>query len=195
MSLLIITIATPSRGQAAQQPVDFRLGADVDAARRLVDDQHLRPEREPLREHHLLLVAAAQGRASTSIDGALTCSCRRPRRRPAAPRLGHEAVSRVSAERRSDTFSRIEKSTTSPRPAILGNEEHPVRIASSGSSIAALPSRLIVPAIGGSTPKIAGAISDRRRHQPGHPEISPRPTRTTPHAAGYRRVRSPSTRK
>ena len=48
-------------GQAAQQPVDLRFGADVDAARRLVDDQHLRPEREPFRQHHLLLVAAAQG--------------------------------------------------------------------------------------------------------------------------------------
>ena len=60
MSLLIITIDTPSRASAPQQPVDFRLGADVDAARRLVDDQHLRREREPLGEHDLLLVAAAQ---------------------------------------------------------------------------------------------------------------------------------------
>ena len=60
MSLLIMHDRHAVVRQRAQQPVDFRLGADVDAARRLVDDQHLRPEREPLRQHDLLLVAAAE---------------------------------------------------------------------------------------------------------------------------------------
>ncbi|BAB51502.1 mll4969 [Mesorhizobium japonicum MAFF 303099] len=47
-------------GQGAHQPVDFRLGADVDAARRLVEDHHLRVHGQPLAEHDLLLVAARQ---------------------------------------------------------------------------------------------------------------------------------------
>ena len=36
------------------------LGADIDAARRLVDDQYLRPERQPARQHDLLLIAAGE---------------------------------------------------------------------------------------------------------------------------------------
>ena len=47
-------------GELGEQPVDLGLRADVDAARRLVDDQHLRLGREPLREHDLLLVAARE---------------------------------------------------------------------------------------------------------------------------------------
>ena len=47
-------------GQAAHQPVDLRLGADVDTARRLVEDHHLGRHGEPLAEHDLLLVAARQ---------------------------------------------------------------------------------------------------------------------------------------
>ena len=39
-----------------QEPVDLRLGTDVDATGRLVEHQHLRSAREPLGEHHLLLV-------------------------------------------------------------------------------------------------------------------------------------------
>src|SRR4051794_1957754 len=46
------------RGEVRDDPVDLHLRADVDAARRLVEDQHRRLRREPLREHHLLLVAA-----------------------------------------------------------------------------------------------------------------------------------------
>ena len=60
MSLLIMRIATPARGEVAHQHIDFGFGADVDAARRFVEDQHLRAEREPLRQHDLLLIAAAQ---------------------------------------------------------------------------------------------------------------------------------------
>src|SRR4029453_7116984 len=48
-------------GEGAQEPVDLCLGADVYAARGLAEDQPLGAEREPLGQHHLLLVAAAQG--------------------------------------------------------------------------------------------------------------------------------------
>ena len=43
-----------------QQIVHLDLGADIDAARRLVDDQHAGPQRQPARQHHLLLVAAGE---------------------------------------------------------------------------------------------------------------------------------------
>ena len=46
--------------ELGHQAVHLGLGADVDAARRLVDDQDLRAGGEPLAEHDLLLVAARQ---------------------------------------------------------------------------------------------------------------------------------------
>ena len=52
--------ATPLSASAAQQAVDLGAGADVDAARRLVDDQQPRLHRQPLGEQHLLLVAARE---------------------------------------------------------------------------------------------------------------------------------------
>ena len=47
-------------GQVEDEALDLRLGADVDAARRLVEDQHLRVRRQPASQDDLLLVAAAQ---------------------------------------------------------------------------------------------------------------------------------------
>ena len=38
--------------------IDFRFGADVDAARRFIQNEHLRGAQKPLAEDHLLLVAA-----------------------------------------------------------------------------------------------------------------------------------------
>ena len=50
----------PRRRAALMMRVDLVLGADVDAARRLVEDQHLGVGEQPLGQHHLLLVAARQ---------------------------------------------------------------------------------------------------------------------------------------
>ena len=50
----------PSSAELEDQPLDLGLGADVDAAGRLVEDQDLRVRREPAGQDHLLLVAAAQ---------------------------------------------------------------------------------------------------------------------------------------
>ena len=47
-------------GEFADERLDLRLGADVDAARRLVEDQQLRVGAQPAREQHLLLVAAGE---------------------------------------------------------------------------------------------------------------------------------------
>ena len=53
-------IALPSRGQLVQQPVDLALGADVDAARRLVEDQDVAVAQQPFGDDDLLLVAAGE---------------------------------------------------------------------------------------------------------------------------------------
>ena len=47
-------------GESADKPMDFGAGADVDAARGLVQNQHLRLRLQPSSDDDLLLVAAAQ---------------------------------------------------------------------------------------------------------------------------------------
>ena len=46
--------------QRADQPIDFRLGADVDADCRLVEDEKLGAVIEPFADDDLLLIAARQ---------------------------------------------------------------------------------------------------------------------------------------
>ena len=50
----------PGVGQLAHQRVELLLGADVDAAGRVVEQDQPRPGHQPLADHHLLLVAARQ---------------------------------------------------------------------------------------------------------------------------------------
>ena len=73
-----------------QEIVDLDLGADVDAARRLVDDQDFRPQREPARQHDLLLIAAGEVAdrlvGARHADRAAACEIRRPARSRAARR-------------------------------------------------------------------------------------------------------------
>ena len=66
----------PVGGERSHQPVDLGLGADVDAARRLVEQQHARSRAQPLGEHDLLLVAARE----------LPCALVRARRRGSTAR-------------------------------------------------------------------------------------------------------------
>ena len=51
----------PAVGQGADQRVDLRARADVDAAGRLVEQQHPAVAQQPAGQHDLLLVAAGQG--------------------------------------------------------------------------------------------------------------------------------------
>src|SRR6185437_4917333 len=51
----------PLVGQLAYLPIDFLAGADIDAARRLFEDQQLQLAEQPARKTDLLLVAARQG--------------------------------------------------------------------------------------------------------------------------------------
>ena len=53
-------IARPSAASALDQVVDLGLGADVDAARRLVEEQDPRAGHDPAADDRLLLVAAAE---------------------------------------------------------------------------------------------------------------------------------------
>ena len=50
----------PRIGHLSQQPINLMLGADIDAACRIKAKQGLKPGSNPSRDHHLLLVAAAQ---------------------------------------------------------------------------------------------------------------------------------------
>ena len=54
----------PFFSRRAEQPIDFRLGADVDADGRLVEDEELGAVIEPFADHHLLLVAARETRTT-----------------------------------------------------------------------------------------------------------------------------------
>src|ERR1700688_2782173 len=47
-------------GESADKPMDFGAGADVDAARGLIKDEHVRLRLQPSSDDDLLLVAAAQ---------------------------------------------------------------------------------------------------------------------------------------
>ena len=51
-----------ARRQLLDQRVDLGLRADIDAAGRLVEQEHARRELEPLADHDLLLIAAGEGR-------------------------------------------------------------------------------------------------------------------------------------
>src|SRR5436190_16946649 len=50
----------PLAGELAYEAMDLRLGADVDAARRLVEDEDLRLSEQPAGDQHLLLIAAGE---------------------------------------------------------------------------------------------------------------------------------------
>ena len=64
-------------GELGDQLLDLGLGADVDAAGRLVEDEHLRLGDQPAGQQHLLLVAAARGCASARSGR--PGGCRAPR--------------------------------------------------------------------------------------------------------------------
>ena len=72
-------------GELLDQAVDLELGADVDAAGRLVQDQDARLAGEPAGEHHLLLVAARE-LADLLLDGG-RLDARAGRRAPDQPAL------------------------------------------------------------------------------------------------------------
>ena len=81
-----------SRQQLVHQAIDLDFGADVDASRRLIEEEDVRLRQQPLREHHLLLVAAGK------IDHALACA-----RGANAQRLDEAIGSAGAPDRRHET--------------------------------------------------------------------------------------------
>ena len=72
---LELTSAPPPRAAKSRiKRVDLRLGGDVDALRRLVEQQHGDLARQPFRQDHLLLIAA--GQAPTPAAPAAADGCR-----------------------------------------------------------------------------------------------------------------------
>ncbi len=53
-------MAAPPCQQLVHQPVDLDLGADIDPARRFVEDEDARLGQHPFRQHDLLLIAARE---------------------------------------------------------------------------------------------------------------------------------------
>ena len=60
ISLDMIDDRLASRREIPQMRIEIGLGADVDAARRIVEDQDVRAQREGAADQHFLLVAAAE---------------------------------------------------------------------------------------------------------------------------------------
>ena len=124
MSLEIIRMATPGVGQLAHQPVDLALRADVDAARRLVEDHHPGLHRQPLGQHDLLLVAARQGADDACRSRPSGCRARR-----CALALRRSAPLRISRPRGEGHAGRAAR--CSRRPSTSSTS--PERLRSSGT--------------------------------------------------------------
>ena len=117
----------PLAGQLAHQPVHLGLGADVDAAGRLVDDQQLRLGGEPLREHDLLLVAARQEPDGVLEPVELQLQARRPLARQRV--LGGAADQAAARQRAGAGHRRVagdrEVHHEALLAAVLGHEADP----------------------------------------------------------------------
>ena len=93
-SLETTTTATPASARAADECVDLRAGADVDAAGRLVQQQHPAVAQQPAGQHDLLLVAARQRAPGRSTPAGRTSSESAISRRPCARRALVEEAER-----------------------------------------------------------------------------------------------------
>ena len=153
--------------------MDLGLGADVDSLRRLVEDDDARPKRQPLAEHDLLLIAAAERRdRRLRSTRALTASAVVIAR--AALRLAgaHDQPKRAyEASAGSVMFSRTFIAAITPRRRrSSGTRQMPCRMASRGECDR---KRLAV---------------EQRRVRPGarRRRKSPRPARSGPRRSGRR---------
>ena len=174
-----MTIAAPCLERDVEQPIDFRLGADVDAGGRILEDVDLRVEVQPAPDHHLLLVAARQ-----ELD-------RQRRDRSAASRAARRAPSRRWLSRpgeisenalkpaatglrnrfsRTDRFGMIDSPTRSAQTRLT-----PCAIASRGEATAIVaPSSRTCPPVIGQTPNSARpTLSWPAPRSPTRPTISP----------------------
>ena len=118
--------AMPDRAMLEEQIVHLDLGADVDAAGRLVDDQHLGPERQPARQHDLLLVAA--GKVDDELlrarhaDVERACGIPRPARSPSPRRRRRPSVRDRSSDGHRQVHADGERQEQRLLLAVLGHE-------------------------------------------------------------------------
>ena len=114
--------ASPCADELGDLALDVGLGADVDAARRLVEDEQLRGSGQPAREHDLLLVAAGQvagraasgrraGRRARSCTRTTTASCSALRILRSQPRRAWMPRTMFSATVRSATMPSARRSS------------------------------------------------------------------------------------
>ena len=164
-------IALPCVGELVEQPVDLLLGADVDAAGRLVEDEHVAVLGQPLGEDDLLLVAAGEVLHGLVDRRRLDPQLRRrssPRGRPHRARRGRSRGAGRPAARRARRCR--------ARPARAAGRAAcgPRR----GSRCRAWPPRpgcairTVVPR----TMIVPGARSGRRRRSRGPPRCGRRPS-------------------
>ena len=118
-------------GELVDEGVDLGLGADVDAARRLVEDQDRAARRQPLRQHDLLLVAAGERRRRRVEAAAPSASAARSTAAPPSRSTGRlmnpsrASRGRIDSVAFSSTFidstspCRLRSSGTRPMPAAI----------------------------------------------------------------------------
>ena len=166
-------------GELVEQPVDLGLRADVDPARRLVDDEQRGAAAQPLREHDLLLVAARERAHRVREAAVLDLQPERPvggrSVAPSVPRMNPSRLSRRERRERDVAHDR-RAHHEALLAAVLGDEADPgghrgasARLA--GASVrAGRPSRRRSE----SMPKIARATSLRPEPtRPASATISP----------------------
>ena len=128
-------------GQLGEQAVDLGLGADVDPAGRLVDDEQRRLAGQPLGQHDLLLVAAREQRDRAGDPAVLDLEAlgpvggeralgARPKMRPSRSRRPSEASAMLCAMDISMTRPCWRRSSgTKPMPAFMAAVGEPRRSA------------------------------------------------------------------
>ena len=102
----------------AHQRVDLALGADIDAARRLIEDDDARVHRQPFGQHDLLLIAARKRSGPRRDAGRADVQrCRSAARRCAifAFRLRRCRPSSIARRSGSEMFSAIDTSSSRPQ--------------------------------------------------------------------------------
>ena len=113
----IMMIDLPSRDEVVEQPVDLLLGAHVDAAGGLVEDEDVAVLEQPLADDDLLLVAAGEVAPSGATDGVLIARCLIwVGRRVALRRRLHEARGRPGPRRSEARTMLASTSRPSARP-------------------------------------------------------------------------------
>ena len=178
-SLETITIAAPRAGQLEHELVDFGLRADVDSARRLVEEKDARVAKQPFREHDLLLRTARK--IAHELLGARRLICSSSIIRTVAARSRATSMSRSRSDkvcevRERNVLAHRHAQNQSLRFAIFGDKRDSGRdCAPMRPACTARPSTETSPRSGRSAPAMARTISVLPAPiRPASPTISPR---------------------